>query len=139
MNRISVKPILVREESLIDRIEFKDCVFIDLKVDDNSINKLPGFEDALVFFQQLKASEKEDGKFLIFTCACGVADDGGWRGVKVSHKNGRVRCDFIKETSLSFEFSEEEYSSEIASCRKSLEKYSDYPLEPHQILYPEDW
>jgi hypothetical protein len=40
-------------------------------------------------FNELGKSIKEGGKYLIFTCACGIADDGGWDYIDVIKKEER--------------------------------------------------
>ena len=59
-------------------IKFNNCSYLQLLIDDIDIRLFDEFDDFLIVYSELYASAQNSGKFLIFTCACGVADDGGW-------------------------------------------------------------
>ena len=78
MNNIKIN--LINLEStdcvIFDNIKFNNCSYLQLLIDDIDIRLFDEFDDFLIVYSELYASAQNSGKFLIFTCACGVAEDG---------------------------------------------------------------
>lgn len=98
-----------------------------------------GFEDALVFFEELSESARGIGRYLIFTCACGIAEDGGWEGVGVTAQDGYINWDFyVGGKQLKYSFRLDQYVSELQSVREILD-LSHNPVAPEQVIFPLDF
>ena len=81
-------------------IKFNNCSYLQLLIDDIDIRLFDEFDDFLIVYSELYASAQNSGKFLIFTCACGVADDGGWDYVNVTHKKSSIESRFLQKNTL---------------------------------------
>jgi len=68
----------------------------------------------------------------LFTCACGVADDGGWTTIKVTHSEAIIQWDFLRDKPYCFKFSKENYLKEVQFINKE-----DYTFIPKEIIFPE--
>ena len=108
-------------------------------IDGEDIEELDGFEDALVVFEELRKSTESSGKYLIFTCACGVAEDGGWEGVDVSIDGDNVKWEFeVGDKFYRYIFDKNEYLAEVQSIITPIEK-TDLQIEPRSVIYPENF
>ncbi len=94
------------------------------------------FEDGTVYWPELKASSIESGRYLIFTCACGVAEDAGWELVKVTHTISEVIWEFDRNGDQKFTFDKSNYLVQIEACENSM-NLSEYPLAVEQAIFPE--
>ena len=74
----------------------------------------------------------QTGEYLLLTCACGVAYDGGWATIKVTHSEAIVQWDFLREKPYCFKFSKENYLKEIQIINKK-----SYTFIPKEIIFPE--
>jgi len=92
--------------------------------------------DNVLFFEELIKSSESSGKYLLFTCSCGVADCSGWDYIKIMHNSENIIWDFEHENLFHFEFNKEEYNSEINRIKKEL-KAKKIILEPTFVTYPE--
>ena len=120
-------------------LEFVDTSLIGALIDGEDIDKSKYFESALIYFSELEASKSSSGTYLIFTCACGIAEDGGWEGVVVSIEENIVSWEMdVGAEILRYSFDRKEYESEIESMRRSLNA-SDLPLEPTAVVFPENF
>lgn len=136
MNILSLSPRLTNSET-IHGIAFRNCAILELKIDGLSISSYGDFKDCLPVFAELDKSSLSSGKFLVLTCACGIADDAGLSGIEVTHADGVT---FWKGDGLSFSFDSHQYRAEIASCRTALAKLpARVSVEPTSFAYPEDW
>lgn len=115
-----------------DNIEFNNCSYLQLLIDDIDVRSFNDFDDVSVVFSELYASTLNSGNFLIFTCACGIADDGGWDYVNVTHKENIIKWSFFRERNYFFEFSKESYIKEINKI-----KAKNTILIPEQVIFPE--
>jgi hypothetical protein len=98
-----------------------------------------GFEDALVFFEELSESARGSGCYLIFTCACGIAEDGGWEGVDVVAEGGYISWNFyVGGRQLKYSFRLDQYVSELESVREIL-NLSRNSVAPVQVIFPPDF
>jgi hypothetical protein len=141
MNEISLEIEHVTKENSIsiDGILFENCVFISLSIDNLKIVPNGLFSESLVYWPELFLSVRGSGQFLIFTCACGVADDGGWDRIDVQHKEEHVKWSFFyDEHQYSFTFQKEQYFLEIERIRNKLAEINNrVKLEPKNVIFPE--
>jgi hypothetical protein len=125
----------------IEGIEFENAALIE-PGETSGLNSVPELSNALICWTEIIRSTKvPTGRFLIFTSPTGIADDGGWTGVKVTHANEVVIWDFFAgDVAYCLKFDKFEYLStlsRIAEQIKDLDK--TIVLEPVQIFYPECW
>jgi hypothetical protein len=122
-----------------DGICFSNVLLVGMFIDGQNIEEREVFRDSLVYFDELERSVESSGNYLIFTCACGVAEDGGWEGVKVEVTESTVSWELEAGAEvLRFTFERKAYVSEIESVRKVLQS-SSLPLEPGAVVFPEDF
>ena len=143
MNQLLLDTRLIKdgEKLIIDGIEFTDSILVKLIIDNVPCEKMEYLDIALVVFSELVRSLSGSGCYLIFTSASGIADDGGWEGVKVNFDDNRVVWDFeTEDKNYHFEFDSHQYEREIKSFEKELAVLTqDVELEPTEIFYPETW
>lgn len=121
-----------------DGISFKNSQIIKILIDGYEIDNNNCFEDSLIYFDELEKSFEQSGNYLIFTCACGIADDGGWEGVLVKVLDSKITWTIeVGDSILNFSFDKEQYISEILSVRKHLESNNLLTLEPCSVTFPE--
>lgn len=120
-------------------IVFRDCIFVEIIVDGKNLLNDDRFGDALVYFDQLLRSKKTNGTYLIFTCACGVADDGGYAGVRVYHQGDSTTWTIERDGIIQYTFRSSEYSAAIDRCGLALSQLSPNKLEPKHVTFPDDW
>lgn len=75
----------------IDGIMMNDCFLVEAIINGSKLLGEEFFEDGLIVFEELEKSTGENGEFLIFTCACGIADDGGWGMTSVRDEESKVK------------------------------------------------
>ncbi|WP_332604368.1 hypothetical protein [Acinetobacter sp. ESBL14] len=140
MNQLELRlDILGSDQKIyIDNIEFSNCALIKLKIDSRPIEFT---EEAMIVFSELLKSINSDGKFLIFTDASGIADDGGWEGVVVKHYGEKVVWNFeYEDENFHIEFSTENYEDQILNLKSHIDKLpSHIILEPQIVFFPEQW
>lgn len=128
------------KELVKDGINFKNSQVIKLLIDGYEIDSNKGFEDSLIYFDELEKSFEKSGNYLIFTCACGIADDGGWEGVFVKVSGSKITWTIeVGDSVLNFSFDKEQYVSEVLSVKKHLESNDALTLEPSSVTFPEDF
>lgn len=119
-----------------DGIVFSDRVLVRLLVDGEEIDEIEEFKDSLIVLEELVASKKCTGNYLIFTCACGIAEDGGWDGVRVFIGDDFVRWQFeVGVKILSYVFDRCQYNTEIDSISEQM-KHCTLSLEPTSVIFP---
>lgn len=123
----------------LDGICFQHCAFVRALVDGVDILNEFFFRDGVIVFQELLSSVSNSGHYLIFTCACGVADDGGWQRVYVQHSNNLVKWSIIRGGKLYecfFDFSQ--YKEAILKLKASVRSLDPLIcLEPSEVFPPE--
>ena len=135
INHIKVNIITLKsaDNVVIDNIKFNNCSYLQLLIDDIDIRILDDFDNVLVVYPELYASTQNSGDYLIFTCACGIADDGGWDYVNVVHNDNTIKWSFLRgEKKYNFQFSRENYIKEIDKIEPE-----NIILIPEHIIYPE--
>lgn len=121
---------------VIDGFEFTNSTIIDAFIDGISIRKIEGLKDSLIVLSELKRSLTDSGKHLIFTSVIGIADDGGWDGVEIAHKDKTVLWSFETEYHyINWTFDFERYYLEI----QKIIDINPLNLEPSQVVFPESW
>ncbi|CAM4085032.1 hypothetical protein COSO111634_32865 [Corallococcus soli] len=117
-------------------IPFTECAFVRIAVDGEPLHDRPRFRDALVVFEELEKSAEASGRYLIFTCSCGIAEDGGWEGVEVEVSTSTITWRLEAEgESFHFVFERDLYVSEIEALRKCLAQEA-LPLQPLAVTFP---
>ena len=135
INHIKVNIITLKstDNVVIDNIKFNNCSYLQLLIDDIDIRSLDDFDNVLVVYPELYASTQNSGDYLIFTCACGIADDGGWDYVNVVHNDNTIKWSFLRGgKKYNFQFSRENYIKEIDKIEPE-----NITLIPEHIIYPE--
>jgi len=134
--------LILRQHTSVIRngITFTNIATIDLLIDDiDMLNTNDAFTQALLYFPELERSSEKNGKYLLFTCACGVADDGSWEGVAVTIDQDIVSWKFIG-IGLQFHFTTNQYRNEISKIRQQLDGLDrETTLEPSHVDFPEHW
>lgn len=142
MNHIQFILERVGDASILrDDISFKNMAFINPIVDGKSLFDKEDFVDSFMVYDELIRSSQASGKYLLFTCACGVADDGGWDGVQVVIDATRISWEIKRDphmATLSFDVSQ--FNSELENLSKEVNRLdSNYSLEPIHVVFPEEW
>ena len=134
MNKLKINVVTLKEHEYLirDSIRFENCSYLQLLIDYEDIATYPDFEDMLIVPSELCKSSLQTGEYLLFTCACGVADDGGWSKIKVTHSEAIVQWDFLRGKPYCFKFSKENYLKEIQIINKK-----SYTFIPKEIIFPE--
>ena len=134
MNKLKINVVTLKEDEYLirDSICFENCSYLQLLIDYEDIATYPDFEDMLIVPSELCKSSLQTGEYLLFTCACGVADDGGWSKIKVTHSEAIVQWDFLRGKPYCFKFSKENYLKEIQIINKK-----SYTFIPKEIIFPE--
>ena len=119
-----------------DGLAFSNASIVKCWIDGKNLDDLENFQDSLIYFSELEESARAPGSYLIFTCACGIAEDGGWEGVAVKH-NGDVIEWAIDTGSKAYRylFNKTQYCDEIESLRDAIST-AHLPLEPKQVIFP---
>ncbi|MFZ5875150.1 MAG: hypothetical protein ACOYXU_01960 [Nitrospirota bacterium] len=119
-------------------INFSNCIVVRLVVDGVLLHEEKGFEDSLLYFSELQRSSLGAGRYLIFTCACGIAEDGGWDGIVVCHDSNSVSWEFsVGDVRYTYRFDRNEYLDEIESMSVFL-KDAGLHIEPSNVVFPEN-
>ncbi len=105
--------------------------YVDLFIDENDFLEILDKGMSVIYFQALQNSANKEGKHLIFTCSCGVADCGGWDYVQVTHKDNKIIWQFEYGKDYYFEFEKENYIKEIKRLA-----YQSSTFEPSLIVKP---
>jgi hypothetical protein len=122
-----------------DGIHFHDVAIVKMMIDGSDFDEFSPFKDSLVFFDELEKSKESSGNYLIFTCACGIAEDGGWEGVQVTLQDSTVNWKIdVGEGIIEYTFARSEYDIEIKSVKDMLQKNS-FPVEPTAVIFPENF
>lgn len=126
------------EELKLDGISFSRCAFVHVIIN-GSFDSLNEFPDSLVVFSELERSLSGSGRYLIFTCACGVADDGGWDYVNVSHYDSTIGWSFSRDQDYSLVFQKDLYRASVSNCADRIASLdAGMHLEPSHFVYPEE-
>ena len=139
MNQISFQLEIVPNDETrkYDGIIFSNCCFLRCAIDGEPIHLNEAFEDALIVVNELERSTTCSGEYLLFVCACGVADDGGWKKVKVTHTEKIIEWDILRDKTYSFQFDKIQYIKSVQKVITELGKLEDsIEREPVSVLEP---
>ena len=134
MNEIAIYPKEI-ENLEAEGIVFKNSTFIGMMIDGELIDEIKAFEDGTVYWPELKRSLEGTGKYLIFTCICGVAEDAGWEEINVIHSNSEVAWKFERDGEHKFIFDKADYLYQIQQCEKIL-NLKEFPLAVENATFP---
>jgi hypothetical protein len=141
MNTLSLYLEQVTGENSLEKdgIQFREVALIKMIIDGEYFDENEPFKDSLIFFDELEESAKKSGNYLIFTCACGIAEDGGWEGVRVTINDLNVVWELdAGMANLRYELARAEYESEIKSVKDMLEE-NLLPVAPVSVIFPENF
>jgi len=111
--------------------------WLNLKIDGEEFLKRIDSDLNAAIFDELENSLNGDNHYLIFTCACGIADCGGWEKTHVKHLMGKTIWTFeYCDEKYNFEFDSQFYKGEIERMRFELNK-NKLKLKPDFIMDPE--
>lgn len=142
MNKIQFKLEIVTDVPIVrDAISFSNIAYINPIVDGKSLFEGEDFSDSFIVFEELVKSSTGSGKYLLFTCACGVADDGGWNGVHVKKNDTIVTWEIDKNTHIiKYVFDVNQYLSEVEKLVSEVNSLGlSLSLEPTHVNFPEEW
>ena len=132
MNSLSIKLKSNQNSSCISEyitVEIDGADFLESSED---------LKDSIVYSNGLKSSVLKDGKYLIFTCECGIADCGGWNYVDVTHSEKTISWAFTYDQKYLFTFERDSYINEVNRFINDLKKnHKDY-LEQETAIEPEN-
>ena len=125
---------------VLDDIRFSDIYYVELLINGLKLTDYSGdFTDYFAVLSELMKSVHDPGDYLLFTCACGIADDGGWELVRVEHISSRVRwCILVGSESLTFTFNLQDAKAEVRRVADRVTQDILLRLEPKYVVYPEN-
>lgn len=96
-------------------------------------------QGALLVPSELEKSIYSSGVYLIFTGVYGVADDGSWDYIKVTHKNNLVYWEvWFNNSWVELVFDLTLYQKELIEIMNQLEVLpSNIIVQPSQIIFSE--
>lgn len=122
---------------VVDGLVFTSCAFIKIRIDGLDLLSASDFEGSVLVMAELEQSVHGNGQYLIFTCACGIADDAGWAEIDVKHRNGRVCWSFEREGRYAYEFDAKQYATEVSNCHSHIQDLPRHiTLEPRTVVFP---
>jgi len=131
----------VVNREVLDGISFENCYFLECLINGASVFNESFFGNSLAVFEEILQSGSTSGKFLLFTCACGIADDGGWNLSLVDHDELSVHWKVRRGTySRNYIFSKVCYLKEIQRLRLQADgiEFLGGIIEPVTIVPPEE-
>jgi len=140
MDEIKLDLRRIDEVEVFDGIEFEDCFFVECSLNQESFLEDSFFEDSLVVCDEILNSDGTQSECLIFTSACGVADDGGWQMCKIIRSGGVVTWDLERgDDRRRYEFKEEAYAQQLNILKSKVDKLRENGevIEPVSVFFPE--
>lgn len=134
---LAVEVVLPGTVQVIGGLEFRSCAFIKIMIDGLDLLSLSDYEGSVLIFSELERSVHGSGQYLLFTCACGIAEDAGWAEIDVQHRDGKICWSFEREGRHTYEFDAQQYAAEVRSCRSHIEDLPQHiMLEPGLVVPP---
>lgn len=140
MNKFNLVLKVFKNENSIEyeKIIYSNSAFIEPVVDGNNLTTVSKNRKGIVVWNEVKKTISKSGQFLILTCVCGIADDGGFDLVDVKRKEKSVLWKFKDESNWIWEFDKKEYDLEINRLKKKITELSvEITLEPENVIFPE--
>ncbi len=123
----------------LEGIKFTDCVFVRPIINGIDLLKSEEMLGSVLWFVALERSAITSGKYLIFTCACGIVEDAGWDYVDVKHSGEVINWTFIYDNQYKFSFPKKQYLSEIAKIKHKLAEFVEtVEIVPKEVWMPND-
>jgi hypothetical protein len=119
-----------------ENIIYSNCAFIKLHVDGIDLIKETEDRKGVVVWDELNKSKNNSGDFLIITCMCGVADDGGFKFVTIDRDENFVKWTFNDDTKINWTFDKAQFDQELLQLETKLQNLK-LPLEPKNVQFPE--
>lgn len=133
-----LKIIQKNDSKIFDGINFSSICYIDLIYCGKSILKETTDRDSFIYFNELKESTVQSGKYLIFTSVIGVADSAGWERIEVIHFNEAILWEVYRDNTYSyFLFNKKEYKEEVIMIERQINNTQEV-LEPIHVIFPEE-
>jgi len=134
---LSLNVIGANEIKEIDDIQFSSCAFVQIEIDGLNLLDQKVFSGTLLNFNEVRRSLQSSGKYLIFTCACGIADDAGWTEIDVIHQQDLVYWEFEYDSDFRFVFNAQQYREAIETCENAIIALpSEFFIEPQSVVFP---
>ncbi|WP_431167559.1 hypothetical protein [Tenacibaculum halocynthiae] len=140
MNKFNLVLKVFKDEFSIEyeKIIYSNSAFIEPVIDGNNLTTESTNRKGIVVWNEVKKTISKSGQFLILTCVCGIADDGGFDLVDVKRKEKSVLWKFKDESNWIWEFDKKEYDLEINRLKKEITELSvEITLEPENVIFPE--
>jgi len=139
MNKLdlSLKVVQDKDSLELSHIAFENSAIIWPA--DKSDLKLFVDQGALVVPSELEKSIYSSGVYLIFTDVSGIADDGGWDYIRVTHKNNLVYWKvWFNNGWVELVFELTVYQKELIAIMNQLKLLPpNISVQPSQIIFPE--
>lgn len=134
---LCIKLVQGRTSVELSHIPFENSAFIWPK--DKSDLKLFVDQDGLLVPSELEKSIYSSGDYLIFKDVSGIADDGGWDYVKVTHTNNLVHWKvWFNNDLIELAFDLTTYQKELTEIMNQLKALpQSIIIQPSQIVFPE--
>ena len=138
MNQIQFELAVLEGSEAVEyeNIIYSKCAFIKLHVDGIDLIKLTEDRKGVVVWDELKKTLLSSGDYLILTCMCGVADDGGFNLVTVQRNDSYVTWTFNDDSGVALIFDKFQYDMEVSSLGSEINELI-VPLEPSNVVFPE--
>lgn len=139
MNTLSLSVDSYEEDAplLLQGIRFAGVSIVSALIDGDTLAEInPELDGVLIVFDELQASTQASGRYLIFTCACGVAECGGWDGIDVTIKGAVIHWrGLVGVKWFEYSFSRDQYITEVNSARDALMGSSE-PVIYERVIFP---
>lgn len=126
-----------------DEINFKNCAVIHLIIDEQPYDTVLGLDGTLLVWEELRKTSQNhrNGMYLLFTCACGIAEDAGCEGVFVRYKDDLVSWLFkANDEYISWDFNLSDYLNQITKIQTEINVLDkNIKIEPTEVIYPSLW
>ncbi|MFN6944507.1 MAG: hypothetical protein ACK4ND_06135 [Cytophagaceae bacterium] len=110
-------------------IIYSNCAFIKLIVDGIDLIKETEDRKSVINWGELIKTKFDSGNFLLLTCMCGDATDGGFKKVKVERNEDTVKWTFNDNSNIIWTFDINKYDKAISRMEHELETLT-VKLEP---------
>ncbi|MCW7494829.1 hypothetical protein ND861_19365 [Leptospira sp. 2 VSF19] len=124
-NKLRLELLVIKENEIyeLDGLKFSNSIFLRPIIDEQDILNYEEFLGSVIVLNQLVQSTNNSGKYLIFTCACGIADDSGWELVNVTKTEDSLFWKFTRNNrQYSYKFELSEYIDQIKLIQKKNRK-----------------
>jgi len=139
MNELGLSIKIIQGEASIElsHISFENSAFI-WPTDKSDLNFFID-QGALLVPSELEKSIYSSGDYLIFTDVSGIADDGGWDYIKVTHKNNLAYWEvWFNNSWVELVFDLTLYQKELIEIMNQLKVLPlNIIVQPSQIIFPE--